>query len=251
MPVWTAFVERTLPLADPRWLAQLASGQKWLRVSGIVLVAMVIVSAVRFLPAGSAWGDRVGLGSLLLALAAATIATWKLSAPNPADPRGGGAGGANHALIARIALLITLIGSSGAVAIGMTFGFGPTATIFALAASPFGVSGGVFFIALAHSIERVASLAGDTFGASRIRSYRRGFSVCWSVFLGSALFTPAVACLGFPLLFSAFGVLGFGLLIVLSPTYFAEHLREARRLAELLQANPQTVLADVVRDQTA
>jgi hypothetical protein len=96
----------------------------------------------------------------------------------------------------------------------------------------------------ARVIERLATPAEDSFGAQRALVYRRAFSVSWSLFLLSMVFTiwfpNGGACPG---LLSGVAALGFAILIVASPVYFVAHLEAARKLADLLRTHPDAVLA--------
>jgi hypothetical protein len=240
-PVWAGFLARKLALFSPDLLAELVKGQMWLRLAGwsAAITSALSLPAYGAIPVSFALGITAIGGTLTLA--ALCIAMWKFSTPNPGDDA---PNRERIAHISRIALLATATGSAAAVAIAAVWGFGPTATAIAILTSPLGVTGGVFLILQARVIERLATLAEDSFGAQRALVYRRAFSVSWSLFLLSMVFTiwfpNGGACPG---LLSGVAALGFAILIVASPVYFVAHLEAARKLADLLRTHPDAVLA--------
>jgi hypothetical protein len=243
-PAWSGFVERTLALAEPSWLAQLNSGMKWLACAGAVLTISLIVNLVSswWFPAGQ--DEVMGVG-LVLATVAVCVSMWKLAAPNPAHAVVNSGAFAGAIGVPRAALIVTIAGSMFACGLAARQGFNSATIATTLAASPLGIAGAVFFFLQARVIERLARSAGDEFGAGRVKQYRHGFVISWAVFFVSAVglsWLPPV--IGLATLLGAVFALMHAILIVLSPSYFGDRMKAALTTARLVRRFPDAVLDD-------
>ncbi|MBI5865446.1 MAG: hypothetical protein HZB38_13250 [Planctomycetes bacterium] len=216
-----------------------------------MVAALIVLLATVSLGSIAASFDRGGrfvylpvLGCAVLA-ASVSIGLWKLSSRNPAltaSPQSG----VSDCVVARITLAISMLGLAVSLAIGFASGFGSMPAGIAMLASPYGISGGVFFYSMARVIEKLAVLAEDKFAIGRVRQYRIGFVISWCPFWGTLLTLPVapgpVVCVT---LLAATCALMFAVLIVCSPAYLSESLKAARAYADAVTQDPETALGQV------
>ena len=233
-PVWTALSEQLLAYADPAWLETLGVGTRWL---SIALVVMAVSAGVRWLVGYFLSEDAkhaVFLVGITVAAACVFWGVWRITTLNPAELGREPLGSPRR--IARVAMLIGVIDVALTVALWQTAaGPGILITMNVLA-SPVGAAGAVAAWGLTRHFETIGRRADDRFAARRAVLYRRGFLISWAICAVCSAVAPSGAapavCLLLP---AACCLLGFGVLILLMPTYVAGRLEESLTRARELR----------------
>lgn len=234
-PVWAALVNRSIAVADPAWLAALDQGVRLLAYAGVTLfvgggapqyLSFVLGDSIVNVVIRIAWPVAIML---------AAAGAWMILTKNPAEQEGGSRS-VDWRLLARIALVVS--GCGGFVVTALVLAGKPfIAGVIGLFVSPLGLSGAVMFWSTSFAFERLAKRAEHTFTQRRLVHYRNGFAMCWMPAFLFALVLGAGPGIAFAILPGVFA-LGFAVLIIASPTYFASDLRRALELAKRLRETP-------------
>lgn len=225
---------------DPAWVRRLARGARWLRAAFLPWAAAIVLGIEVLLTLRQP--PDPFLSALLVLLVAASLAVtwplWLLTSPNPATAER--ERWLSARVVARIALVVCLLGTMALVVVGFTRWPPIWGLIAALLLSPLGLSGPVLVVALSYYTEELGIWMADRRLGTRAAEFRTLFVMAWCGAAGAAgiLYLGAVipcVCLFIP---AALGALLLATLILFLTAPIAGRLEDiAARARSLREAD--------------